>query len=491
MKNVKSLTVVGGGVSGLISALILKERCNLEINVVYSSSVATIGVGEGSTEHFGEFMKFIGIKPSEMIKECDATFKLSVVFDNWKNNKENDRYIHTVFSTFSLQFGQYYPIYAKEIGEGSNHLYPKYVDKNIIQSTAIDVDNYPPTRQYHFNTSKLNEFLTKIAIKKGINIFDDEIIDVKLDQNGYIDSIIGKKTKYKTDFYIDASGFKKVLMNKLGVKWTSYNKYLRVNSAIAFPTKDEDNYNYFTLAKAMNAGWRFKVPVWGRHGNGYVYDDNFITEEDAKLEIEKELGHEVEIAKKFKFDAGVLNSVWTKNCVAMGLSGSFFEPLEATSIALTIQQSFLLMHKIQNYDDKVIKDYNYSFNAIVENIRDFIALHYLTKRNDTEFWKYNLKKEIPDSLKNNLEKWKTKLPVSEDFINSSHYILFGPRNFLLVMAGLDLFDKSAILKEYNFLSDSLKQEANNLFKNIIIDLNSEKFISHKEILTKIRMVDNN
>jgi hypothetical protein len=486
MKQVKSLTVVGGGTAGLIAALILKERSNLDINLVYSSNIGIVGVGEGSTEHFAEFMKFIGIKPSEIIKECDATFKVGIMFDNWvKNNK----YIHTVTTPFAQTLGQYSNIYAKQISEGSNFIYQNNIEKNILSIKHIDIDSFPPTNQYHFNTFKLNEFLKKRAIDKGINIFDDDILDIILDKNGYINKVVGIKKNYKSDFYIDATGFKRVLMNKLNVKWKSFNKYLKLNSAITFPTKDEDNYNYWTLAKAMDAGWRFKIPTWGRHGNGYIYDNNFITAEEAKLEVEKEIGYEVEIGKTFQFDPGALETVWAKNCVAMGLSGCFFEPLEATSIGLTIQQSFLLMHKIQNYDERVIKEYNQSFDKIVENIRDFIVLHYLTKRNDTKFWKNVLKTDIPESLKYNLEKWKTKIPISEDFKNNSTYSMFGPHNFITVMSGLKLFDKESILKEYNFLSDNLKNYTNLVIAQEINEENITKYRTHKEILKIIRDIN--
>lgn len=483
MKQVNSLTIVGGGTAGLIAALILKERSNLEVSLIYSSNVGIVGVGEGSTEHFSDFMKFVGIKPSDIIKECDATFKIGVMFDNWIKDY---KYLHTVVSPFFQTTGQYSAIYAKEISNGTKYLYSNSIEKNIIQINAINVDIEPPTNQYHFNTFKLNDFLKKIAIQKNINIFDDDIINIELDQNGYIDTVIGKKQIYKSDFYIDATGFKRVLMNKLNVKWKSFNKYLKLNSAITFPTKDEDNYNYWTLAKAMNAGWRFKIPTWGRHGNGYIYDNNFINADDAKLEVEKELGHEIEIGKTFEFDPGALENVWTKNCVAVGLSGSFFEPLEATSIGLTIQQSFLLMHKISNYDEKIIKEYNESFDTIINNIRDFIVLHYLTKRNDTNFWKNILKTEIPDSLSYNLEKWKTKMPVQEDFKNNSNYCLFGPQNFIVVMAKLNLFNKNAILKEYNFLTNNIK---NGVDKIIDEQLNNEKILkytNHKKIIEIIR-----
>ena len=158
MKNVKSLTVVGGGTAGLISAIILKERSNLDVTLIYSSNIGIVGVGEGSTEHFGNFMQFVGIKPSEIIKECDATFKIGVMFDNWINNY---KYLHTVVPPFSRVLGQYSHIYAKQISENLNFIYPNSIEDSRLSIKHIDVDSLPPTNQYHFNTFKLNEFLKK------------------------------------------------------------------------------------------------------------------------------------------------------------------------------------------------------------------------------------------------------------------------------------------------------------------------------------------
>jgi tryptophan halogenase len=484
VKNVKNLTVVGGGTAGLIAALILKERSNLDVSIVYSSKIGIVGVGEGSTEHFKSFMDFVGITGSEIVKECDATFKIGVMFDDWIKDK---KYLHTVVPPFSNTIGQYTYVYAKQISENSNYIYSNSVVNNkVVATRAIDINNTPETNQYHFNTFKLNDFLKKKAIEKGIKVFDDDIIDVKLDENGFIDFVIGENSEYKSDFYIDATGFKRILMNKLNVKWKSYSKYLKLNSAITFPTEDEDNYNFWTLAKAMDAGWRFKIPTWGRHGNGYIYDKNFITAEEAKLEVEKELGHTIEIGKTFEFDPGALENVWTKNCVAMGLSGCFFEPLEATSIGLTIQQSFLLMHRLQNYDENVIKDYNKSFNTIVDNIRDFIMLHYLSKRNDTDFWKSILDVELPDSLRNNLEKWKTKLPIKEDFIGDSNYAMFNATNFTVVMSGLNLFDNDAILQEYSFSGQGIKDNADIIINSMLFVEEEKSYLNHKEVIKIIR-----
>ena len=171
MKQVQSLTIVGGGTAGLISALILKERSNIEINLIYSSNIGIVGVGEGSTEHFSDFMNFVGIKPSEIIKECDATFKIGVMFDNWIKDY---KYLHSVLTPFSQTFGQYHGIYAKEISNNTNYLYLNSIENNIVETSFINIDLNTPTNQYHFNTFKLNEFLKKIAIIKGINVFDDD-----------------------------------------------------------------------------------------------------------------------------------------------------------------------------------------------------------------------------------------------------------------------------------------------------------------------------
>ena len=239
MKNVKSLTVVGGGTAGLISALILKNRSNLKVNLIYSSNIGIVGVGEGSTEHFKEFMNFVGIKDSEIILECDATFKIGVMFDNWIKDK---KYLHSVYHPYASKSGQYLNVYGKQIPENLN-LYSESIVNNLVPPSAISIDSSAPTNQYHFNTFKLNDFLKKKAVATGINVFDDDIVEVQLDETGFIDFIVGEKSKYKSDFYIDATGFNRILMNKLDVKWKSFSKYLKLNSAITFPTGDEDNYN--------------------------------------------------------------------------------------------------------------------------------------------------------------------------------------------------------------------------------------------------------
>ena len=482
MKNVKKVLVVGGGTAGLISALILKKKLNIQIDLVHSKNIGIVGVGEGSTEHWREFMQFIGIDPYTLIKECDATYKSGIMFKNWGDRD----YLHSVVAPFDSKISQYFFVYAKQIAENSTYINPKSNWDSKINSWHISRPETPPVNQYHFNTHKLNEFLTKIALSMGIGIIEDDINDVVLDSDGSIKSLMGTTKTYEYDFYIDSTGFKRILMNKLGAKWNSYSKYLKMKSAITFQTPEEENYNYWTLAQAMDYGWMFKIPVWGRNGNGYIFDSNYINADQAKAEVESLLGHEIEIGKQFNFDPGALEKAWIKNCCAIGLSASFVEPLEASSIGTSIQQSFLLMHKLNNYDDYSIEDYNKSVNDIMENIRDFIVLHYITNKTNTDFWKEIKSMQLPDSLQSKLDRWKNRLPIAEDFNNTSDYILFTPANFIVVMEGLELFNRNSIRAEYNSLYPSVKNDANSIINQQINFEQNIKLITHKEMISAIR-----
>ena len=485
MKSTKKIAVVGGGTAGFVSALVLKARFpNLEIDIVRSTAIGIVGVGEGSTEHWKEFMEFLGIDQYTLIKETDATYKCGIMFRDWTSND----YLHSVQSPFDAKAGQYRYIYANQIANevSSQEMSSSRLWRNQINTWFLNNPKESPTSQYHFNTSKLNDFLTKISLERGINIIDDIINDVVITEQGDISYLKGDKQDYIYDFYIDSTGFKRLLIGKLGAKWQSYSKYLKMKAAIAFPTPDVETYNTWTLAKAMDYGWMFRIPVWGRGGNGYIYDSDYITANQAKQEAEHYLGHEIEIGKEFKFDPGTVDRPWINNCCAIGLSASFVEPLEATSIGTSIQQAFLLMHKLINYDQAVIDGYNKSVNDIMENIRDFVALHYVVKKDSSIFWKDIANLELPDSLKHRLEIWKNKLPIKEDFNNLSDYILFTEQHHILVMHGLGLFNTTAIKEEIQAMGDFVctnAQEVINKEKQFLLDT---KEISHKMMISVIR-----
>lgn len=482
---IKNLIIVGGGTAGLISALILKKRFpNLIINIIKSDKIGIIGVGEGSTEHWLEFMNYCDISFKELIRECDATIKLGVMFENWTPKK----YYHSVTDLYNnkLKFAQYLAGYGHIISNNIEQI--KTADQHYINNTVFKNDllkNYSPSNQFHFNTFKLNEFLIKKCIENKISIINDEIKNVYLNNKGEIQKIKGEKKYYISDFYIDCTGFKRLLITKMGAKWNSYKKYLKMNEAIAFQTKDTENYNTYTLAKAMNFGWMWRIPVYGRWGNGYIFNNEYIDSNQAKKEVEKLLKIKIEIGRNIKFDPGSIDRVWIKNCIAIGLSANFVEPLEATSIGTSINQIFLFMHYLSNYNNNDIQQYNSKVTSIMNNIRDFIFLHYMVKKNNSQFWKDIKKLSIPDSLEKNLEKWKHRLPIREDFTDTN-YFLFYESNFTSVLYGLNMFDLNNIKKEYKNHSVNIQ----NFVKNSILEDNNlyvvKEKINHKEYLNCVR-----
>lgn len=482
MKTVKSILVVGGGTAGLVSAIILKKKLDITVDVVHSKNIGIIGVGEGSTEHWKEFMKYVGIDQYTLIKETDATYKSGIMFENWGSKD----YLHSVVEPLDRKTGQYHYIYANQIFQEHPQLTPNTFWKNRIDKQFLNNLTAFPANQYHFNTHKLNNFLIKIAVSLGINFIEDDILEVNLDEHGYIDNLKGQLFDYKYDFYIDSTGFKRTLITKLGGKWKSYKQYLKMKSAITFQTEDEADYNFWTLARAMDYGWMFKIPVWGRHGNGYIFDSDYINADQAQREVELHLGKPITVNKQFTFDPGCLEAVWIKNCCAIGVSANFVEPLEASSIGTSIQQSFLLMHRLSRFDNDTIISYNKSVNDIMENIRDFVALHYITDKTNSDFWKDLKKIEIPSTLKSKLDAWKHRLPIKEDFNDLSDYILFTDPNFILVMEGLDLFDRTSIKDEYYSLNSVFRYEAEQIAANhFYLDQNLNT-VSHKEFIKLIR-----
>ena len=485
MNKLEKISIVGGGTAGFTSALILKTRFpHITVEVIRSKKIGIIGVGEGSTEHWNEFMKYISIPFQAVIRHCDATFKCGIMFKGWGKKD----YMHSIGPENDIKNGQYPTVYGKLLSDGSpNHTFnPSLTWKNKVYAKHLDPDGGSPFNQYHFNTNKLNDFLTKIAEIRGINIIDDEILDIELNDLGEIGKLVGEQNSYTSNFYIDCTGFKKLLISKLGATWKSHAKYLKMKSAIVFPTEEKEEYNMWTTAQAMDYGWMFNIPVWGRCGNGYIFDSDYITADQAKLEVEKFLGKEITIGKHINFDPGHLDRVWVKNCCAIGLSANFIEPLEATSIGTSIQQAFLLMHRLPNYTEKTIEKYNNDVNDIMINIRDFVILHYITSKTNTQFWKDVSQMEIPESLKEKLKQWRSNLPIADDFNSHTAYVLFRDAHYLQVLAGLDLFDREKIKQEYGMMHHDIKNVAENFIRETRTFEKMNPSIGHKEFISAIR-----
>ena len=478
---VNDIIVIGGGTAGCISALMLKTRFpRKNIKIIESKNVGIVGVGESSTEHWAQFCRFINIPQLASILECNGTIKAGVYFKGWAD----EDFMHSLITPHSNTIGEYHRNFAHVIANelSPRRMQPAGIWRNELSLNYFSNNNDTPVNQYHFDTYALNKYLHKVCIERGIDIIVDDLCGAKLhEESGEMNSVHSSTQEYRADFFIDCSGFMRLIHKKTyGIKWVSYSKYLPVNSAIAFATDEMEEYNKYTMATARNAGWSWTIPTQTRTGNGYVYCDGFIGKDEAQREMEEAYGQSLEVAKYFRFDPGRLEKAWHKNCYAVGLSQSFVEPLEATSIGSVIQQMFCFMHYLPSYD---VDTCNQRVNAIFDNIVDYVQAHYLVKREDTPFWrevKYNLK--LTPGLEKHLESWKNRLPVTPDFF--CPWGMFNATNYIPVLYGLGWFDVDKIREEYINYGYEVGE------RNEDLDLVTEEekslfWISHKKLIKQL------
>ena len=481
---INSVTILGGGTAGLISALMLRATYkSLKLTVVESLQYGIIGVGEGSTEHWRGFMNHCSIDIFDLIKETGATFKTGIRFENW--NGDGKEYWHSLpeFAAYRDERTGMYSTMAKMIADNSDPLLSVYSSSLISQHSEPYQDI---VNQYHFDTNKLNKFFHKLCSERDIEIVDD-IVENVIIEDGIVKSLIGKNKSYTADFFIDSSGFRKIINSKLDVKWIDCSNQLPMNSAIAAPSPREEEIPSHTLARALSSGWMWRIPTQDRFGNGYVYCDKFISDEDAEKEFRSQFPYEIQISKKIKFSAGYVDKFWTANCLSVGLAGMFVEPLEATSIGSTIQQMFGFCSDIfywNKENQNVSRTYNNTFRKVAENIIDFVQLHYMTERSDSEFWKWaNANIELTDFHKDHLDGFKTQLPGLGLF--NSYFTMFKELNYLQVMHGLGLFDNQAIREKLNTYTPWIDKQAHDNFIGVIRHINESKYVSHRTAINEI------
>lgn len=347
------MSIVGGGTAGWLCALFVQKFLpDVRVTLIESEKIGILGAGEGTTPGFSFFLKQVNIDESDFIKETGATIKWGVDFINWGG--DNTSYKHDFFT-----------------GEHA----------------------------FHFDAKKVATYFKKIATERGLIHIIGDITNIELDDNEYIKSIVLESSeKIDTDFVMDCSGFRRLIIGDVyKPNWISYEKYLKVNTAIPFfLPRDDNNLNTRTKAITMKYGWMWMAPVHNRWGCGYVFDRNMVSEEDAAKEIEEYLGHSFQSPKTFYFNSGYYENVWIKNCLAIGLSSGFLEPMEATSLmTVLIQLKLLLKH----FPNKNIEEFNKYIKSVNDQNMWFVYYHYMCDRKDTEFWKfYNDGKNMPKGL---------------------------------------------------------------------------------------------
>jgi tryptophan halogenase len=451
----KKVLIVGGGSAGWMAAAYLEAALRdngqrpVEISLVESPDVPRIGVGEATVPHIRHILAVIGIDPLDFMKRVDGTFKQAIKYVNWLEG--NGEYFYHAFDKFQVQ-----PIDRAALRWHMSDRSVPFGETTSIQPVMCELGRTPiPQRgsqfgeplkfAFHMNALKFADMLCEIATSRGVKHYLDHVTEVDMHDNGNIAAVLTKSGKrLDADLFVDCTGFAALLAEqKLGVDWVDCSQWLLCDRAITMNVPYEHHYpgyvRPYTTASALSNGWVWEIPLQTRKALGYVHSSAFISEDDARREIRAFEGPHAESLDTgtVHFKVGHRAKAWARNCVCVGLSGNFIEPLESTGLYLSDLAIVMLADHFPFDDDSTAVAYRY--NRIMANrfyeILDFINMHYcLTRRNDTEFWREVQKPErINDRLRAKLEFWRTKIPSASDFIDQR---IPGQTDWSLPSAGL-------------------------------------------------------
>lgn len=445
MENIKiqKVVIAGGGTAGWMAAASLAKLLGktLDITLIESDEIPTVGVGEATIPTLLTLHELLGINEREFLAEVNGTFKLGIAFESWRDVDED--YIHSFgftgkdcwaagFQHFWLK-GKQMGV-AKDFGDYCGELVAAQQNKFAI--TPKHGLNYA----YHFDAGLYAKFLRRLAEKFGAKRVEGKIVDVNQNANtGFIESLTLAGGKVvEGDLFIDCSGFRGLLIEQtLHTGYDDWSHWLPMNSAVAMQTENLSEPIPYTRSIARDAGWQWRIPLQSRVGNGLVFCDRYMSDDQAiKTLIDNVEGEPLNEPRVLKFKTGIRRKHWNKNCIAMGLSSGFIEPLESTSIHL-IQRSVIRLMQMFPYDgirEPDVNEFNSQMEFEILNIRDFIVLHYhVTNRTDTPFWRFCKSMTIPDSLKHRIELFKQTGRVFQVPTE-----LFGENSWTQVMLGQGL-----------------------------------------------------
>lgn len=454
----RNIVIAGGGTAGWMTGAAFSKLLGKEVNVtlIEADDIPTVGVGEATIPSLHVFHDLLKINESEFMKATGATFKLGIQFENWL--EKNTSYLHSFgylgkgcwaagFQHFWLR-GKRLGI-SEEIGD--------YCVEHLACRTSrfATAPGQPRNYAYHLDATKYAVFLKKMALANGLHHISEKITGVNLSKtDGAIASVfLSDNRTVSGDLFIDCTGFRGLLIEQaLHTGYEDWGHWLPMNSAVVAQTALSDTCTVpYTRAIAHDAGWRWKIPLQTRAGNGMVYCDKFFSDDDAKTTFTEMLSSTpVTTPRILKFKTGTRRKHWNKNCIAIGLSSGFIEPLESTSIHL-IQQSIIRLLQLIPTSENFTHNqalFNQRMRFETENIRDFIVLHYhATQREDTEFWRYCKRMEIPDSLQRRMALFN-----SSGHVYKQDEELFGEDSWLQVMLGQGLYPDS-----YHPIADSMPE----------------------------------
>jgi tryptophan 7-halogenase len=490
-----NVVILGGGSAGWMTALMVKAYYpNETITVVESDDIGILGAGEGTTPQFVfSFLDVVGIPASDLIRECKATIKHGIRFLDW--NGKGHSYYHAFASQEELsQFNNF--IVTKQIADGlpvheldfsskasanGNVAFSFKPNPNTLLENPINSFNNHSSWALHFDARLLAQYFRRTAESRGIKRVEGKVKHFEQDEHGNVTKLnLESGQSVDVDFIFDCSGFARLIIGKLyNTEWISYADHLPMKTAVPFFMDHDNNTRPETDSIAMKYGWIWRIPVDGRYGCGYVFDSDYITPDQALQEAEEYFGRELKSPKTFTFKAGSFKETVVKNCMAVGLAQSFVEPLEATSIWVSVLnlKRFLNEDGLRCNDAHFAKKVNEVFLKRNNEVLEFLYIHYLTKRDDSPFWReFKIKNKMIDSVAETLELLK-----NNQYMDMSDRMLFTTKSWIMVAADLGLLDKDKcknIISKYNV--DQIETHKLSLMKNHQNVIRT--CLSHKEFL---------
>ncbi|VAX02690.1 Tryptophan halogenase [hydrothermal vent metagenome] len=491
----RKIVIVGGGSAGWISASCLAyslQNTQCEITLVESPDIGIIGVGEATIPSFVDFIQYLGLSKADFIRETKATFKLGIKFYDWL--EEGHEYWH--------QFGDvgvnidHKPFYQHWLKSKFNGAEGNYTDYSPSVAMAQENKFFIPSQKQksilsgstyalHFDAGLVAHFLAKHAKSLGVHHISDNVVNVRLGTDGHITELDLKEREepLEGDFFIDCSGQRGVLISQaLRVPYVNWGKYLPVDRAIAVPTENQAPLKPYTESFALEHGWRWRIPLQHRAGNGYIYSSDYCDDEMARDVLLRNIsGKPLAEPRLIKFQTGKRDKFWSKNCLSIGLSSGFLEPLESTSIYLAMKGilNFVQMLPSTECKSETAAEYNRLMDMEYECIRDFIVLHYCaSKRTDSEFWRMWQKAQIPDTLKAKLNLFK-----SQGRLMRNDQDLFSHDSWYAVLAGMDVRPEA-----YDWTTDASNYDkACGIMSKVRMTLQErvQELPSHEEFVEKI------
>ncbi|NRB23409.1 tryptophan halogenase family protein [Shewanella sp.] len=420
-KHIKDIVIVGGGTSGWMTAAMLSRLFKSQINItlVESAEIGTIGVGEATIPPLQIFNDVLGINEADFIKHTQATYKLGIEFTHW--GAQHESYMHAFgnmgkdigFTQFHHYWMKSKPSSPSQLWDFSLNFQAAKNNKFCVMDNVIGSPLAGITHAYHFDAHLYAKMLRRYSETRGVRRIEGLITSSQLADDGGIESITLKNNLcINADFFIDCSGFSALLIDKqLKVGYENWQHWLPCDAAYAVPCEPVAPITPYTRSTAHDAGWQWRIPLQNRTGNGLVYCSKYMSDEDAKqLLLDNLDGSPLAEPKKISFKTGRRKKQWYKNCVAIGLSSGFLEPLESTSLHL-VQSAIIRLSKLfphRGIHQQSVDEFNRQSQLEFEQVRDFIILHYhLNQKNgQDDLWQQCRDMSIPDSLQHKIDLFK-------------------------------------------------------------------------------------